>query len=141
MGLVPLFDLSSFTSSLLALQGLQIGGTGLSLPRKFCVRVEVSMNRLRSICILLVVAATSTALAQQGQQQVQPIPLTPTPLLSSQASTACLIGCDTQVMSCQNACVAVGPSTAPGGAINPSCAISCTTQQLVCKQACNQPRQ
>src|SRR3984893_9624815 len=36
---------------------------------------------------------------------VQPVPLTPTPLISSQTSTACLVACDTQVMNCQNACV------------------------------------
>jgi hypothetical protein len=40
---------------------------------------------------------------------VQPVPLTPTPLISSQTSTACLVACDTQVMNCQNACVVVGP--------------------------------
>jgi len=41
---------------------------------------------------------------------VQPVPLTPTPLISSQISTACLVACDTQVMNCQNACVVVGPT-------------------------------
>ena len=71
--------------------------------------------------------------------QVQPIPLTPTPLLSPVAATSCLATCDTQVMTCQNACVVVGPttSTAPPG----SCALNCTSQQLVCKQACTRPQQ
>jgi hypothetical protein len=48
---------------------------------------------------------------------VQPVPLTPTPLISSQTSTACLVACDTQIMNCQNACVIVGPTI---GAANPA---------------------
>jgi hypothetical protein len=75
-------------------------------------------------------------------QQVAPTPLTPTPLLSSQTSTACLVSCDTQVMNCQNACVVVGPATStPNPAGTAPCALNCTTQQLVCKQACNRPQQ
>src|ERR1700730_13016507 len=62
--------------------------------------------------------------------------ITPTPLISSQTNTACLVSCDTQVMNCQNACVVVGPTI---GAANPAgnapCNLNCTTQQLVCKQA------
>jgi len=60
-----------------------------------------------------VLAADRIRLAQAVQAptqgQVQPIPLTPTPLLSSQTATACLVSCDTQVMNCQNACVVAGP--------------------------------
>ena len=48
---------------------------------------------------------------------VQPIPLTPTPLISSQTSTTCLVACDTQIMNGQNACVVVGPTI---GAANPA---------------------
>jgi hypothetical protein len=76
------------------------------------------------------------------QGQVQPIPLAPTPLLSSQTNTACLVSCDTQVMNCQNACVVVGPTTT--GTLSPAstapCNLNCTTQQLVCKQACTRPQ-
>ena len=39
------------------------------------------------------------------------VPLTPTPLISSQTNTAYLVSCDTQVMNCQNGCVVVGPTT------------------------------
>jgi hypothetical protein len=73
---------------------------------------------------------------------VQPVPLTPTPLLSPQAATACTVTCDTQAMNCQNACVVVGPTT---GTLNPAagsaCTLNCSTQQLVCKQACSRPLQ
>jgi hypothetical protein len=73
---------------------------------------------------------------------VQPVPLTPTPLISPQASTACSGTCDTQAMNCQNACVVVGPTT---GTLNPAagsaCTLNCSTQQLVCKQACSRPLQ
>jgi hypothetical protein len=76
------------------------------------------------------------------QGQVLPAPIAPTPLLQSPTSTACLVGCDTQLMNCQNACIVVGPVTAtatPTGA--GTCAVSCTTQQLVCKNACNRTPQ
>jgi hypothetical protein len=85
------------------------------------------------LCILLAVTGNSTAFAQQ----VQPIPVVPTPLISSQASTACLVGCDTQVMTCQNACMVVGPTASSNPAGTAPCALNCTTQQLVCKQACS----
>jgi hypothetical protein len=92
-----------------------------------------------------VLAADRIRLAQAVQAptqgQVQPIPLTPTPLLSSQTATACLVSCDTQVMNCQNACVVAGPTT---GGVNPAgnapCNLNCTTQQLVCKQTCSRPQ-
>jgi len=76
--------------------------------------------------------------------QVAPVPLSPSPLISSQASTACLVGCDTAVMTCQNGCVAAGqaastptaiPTPSSGGAA--ACTLNCTTQQLLCNQACN----
>jgi hypothetical protein len=96
------------------------------------------MQYVRQVCIVLAALASSAALGQQ----VAPIPLVPTPLVSSQTSTACLVSCDTQVMNCQNACVVVGPTT---GAANPAgtapCNLNCTTQQLVCKQACTRPQQ
>ena len=79
-------------------------------------------------------------IAPQGQ--VLPAPIAPTPLLQSPTSTACLVGCDTQLMNCQNACIVVGPVTAtasPAG--TGTCAVSCTTQQLVCKNACNRTPQ
>ena len=59
------------------------------------------------------------------QGQVLPAPIAPTPLLQSPTSTACLVGCDTQLMNCQNACIVVGPVTAtatPAGA--GTCAVS-----------------
>jgi len=104
------------------------------------------MRYVLQLAILLAVVAGSTAFAADRIRlaqvitpgQVQPVPLIPTPLISSQASTACLVGCDTQVMNCQNACLSVGPTT---GIANPAgtapCTLNCTTQQLVCKQACN----
>ncbi len=111
------------------------------------------MRYVLQLSILLAALDVSTALAAdrlrlaqavQGQiavpGQVQPAPLVPTPLISSQTSTGCLVSCDTQVMTCQNACVIVGPTAStvnPGG--NSACSLNCTTQQLVCKQACTRP--
>jgi len=113
------------------------------------------MRYVLQLSILLVAFGISTALASDRlrlaqavpvpgqiapQGQVLPAPLLPTPLISSQTSTACLVACDTQVMNCQNACVVVGPTT---GTLNPagssSCTLNCTSQQLVCKQACTRP--
>jgi hypothetical protein len=113
------------------------------------------MRYVLQLSILLAVFDNSTALALDrillaqavpGQVvtpgQVQPAPLTPTPLISSQTSTACLVSCDTQVMNCQNACVVVGPATSTSNHAGTSpCTLSCTTQQLVCKQACSRPQQ
>ena len=76
------------------------------------------------------------------QGQVLPAPLPPTPLLQSPTSTACLVGCDTLLMNCQNTCIVIGPVPAianPAG--SGACAVSCTTQQLVCKNACNRSPQ
>jgi hypothetical protein len=109
--------------------------------------MEASMRYVLQLSILLAAFAGSTAFAADRIRlaqvitpgQVQPVPLVPTPLISSQTSTACLVGCDTQVMNCQNACLTVAPTT-PGTA-NPAgtapCTLNCTTQQLVCKQTCN----
>jgi hypothetical protein len=108
------------------------------------------MRYVLQISILLAAFADSTAFAADPIRlaqvitpgQVQPTPLVPTPLISSQTSTACLVSCDTQVMNCQNACVVVGPAT---GTLNPAgnapCTLNCTAQQLVCKQACNRTPQ
>ena len=100
------------------------------------------MRYVLQVCVLLAAIGSSAARAQQGQQQVQPVPLVPTPLIQSQTSTACLVGCNTQVMTCQNGCVAAGQAASTvtatpssGGAA--ACALNCTTQQLLCKQACN----
>lgn len=102
------------------------------------------MQYVRQVCILLGLLASSGALGAERirlAQQVAPIPVAPTPLISSQTTTACLVSCDTQVMNCQNACVVVGPTT---GVVNPAgnapCNLNCTTQQLVCKQACTRPQ-
>ena len=110
------------------------------------------MRCLLQLAILLAALADSTAFAADRIQlaqvvtpgQVAPVPLVPTPLISSQTSTACLVGCDTQVMTCQNACVAAGQAAltaiatpSSGGAA--ACVLSCTTQQLLCKRACSQP--
>jgi len=111
------------------------------------------MRCLLQLAILLAALADSTAFAADRIQlaqvvtpgQVAPVPLVPTPLISSQTSTACLVGCDTQVMTCQNACVAAGQAALTAIATPPSsggaaaCALNCTTQQLLCKRACNQP--
>jgi hypothetical protein len=103
------------------------------------------MRYVLQLAMLLAAFASSTAFGADRirlAQQVAPTPLTPTPLLSSPTSTACLVGCDTQVMNCQNACVIVGPATgAPNPAGTASCTLNCTTQQLVCKQACNRTPQ
>jgi hypothetical protein len=118
-------------------------------------QMEASMRYVLQLSILIAAFDISTAraldrirLAQAVPGQivtpglVQPVPLTPTPLISSQISTACLVACDTQVMNCQNACVEVGPTT---GTLNPAgsapCTLNCTTQQLVCKQTCTRPLQ
>ena len=118
-------------------------------------QMEASMRYVLQLSILIAAFDISTAraldrirLAQAVPGQivtpglVQPVPLTPTPLISSQISTACLVACDTQVMNCQNACVVVGPTT---GTLNPAgsapCTLNCTTQQLVCKQTCTRPLQ
>jgi hypothetical protein len=90
-------------------------------------------------CAVVTLVGTSTGQAQQSSTGVvQPAPLSPTPLISSQNATACLVGCDTQAMNCQNACVIVGANAT--STVNPPpsgpCNLSCTTQQLVCKQAC-----
>ena len=89
------------------------------------------MRYVLQLSILLAAFGISTALASDRlrlaqavpvpgqiapQGQVLPAPLLPTPLISSQTSTACLVACDTQVMNCQNACVVVGPTT---GTLNP----------------------
>jgi hypothetical protein len=102
------------------------------------------MPHVLQLLFLLAGLNESAVLAQQAPVvtptpgQVQPVPLVPTPLVSSATSTACLVACDTQVMTCQNACVIPGPatSTASSAGISP-CTISCTTQQLVCKQGCS----
>ena len=110
------------------------------------------MRYLLQLAILLAALADSTAFAADRIQlaqviipgQVQPVPLVPTPLISSQASTACVTGCDTQVMTCQSACVAAGQAAitatatpSSGGAA--ACTLNCTTQQLLCKRVCYQP--
>src|SRR6516162_2640639 len=111
------------------------------------------MRYLLQLAFLLAALADSTAFAADHlirlaqvvtPGQVAPVPLVPTPLISSQTSTACLVGCDTQVMTCQNACVAAGQAAltaiatpSSGGAA--ACVLSCTTQQLLCKRACSQP--
>jgi hypothetical protein len=110
------------------------------------------MRYVLQVCVLLAAIGSSAARAQQGQQQVQPVPLVPTPLIQSQTSTACLVGCNTQVMTCQNACVLVGPpfatptpsitsSAVPNSAGSSPCTLSCTSQQLLCQQACNRTPQ
>jgi hypothetical protein len=99
------------------------------------------MRYVLPLWVLLIAAGGSTASAQQGQQQVQPVPASPTPLLLGPNSTACLVGCDTQVMNCQNSCVVVGPTTTANPAGNAPCVLNCSNQSLVCKQACNRPQQ
>jgi hypothetical protein len=113
------------------------------------------MRYVLQFFVLLAAFSISTALASDRirlaqavpgqvapQGQVLPAPLPATPLLSSQTSTACLVGCDTQLMNCQNSCVVVGPVTStPNPAGIAPCALSCTTQQLVCKQACSRTPQ
>ena len=108
------------------------------------------MRYVLQVCVFLAAIGSSAARAQQGQQQVQPVPLVPTPLIQSQTSTACLVGCNTQVMTCQNTCVLVGPPR-NAHAINHfvgrseyragSSALGCTSQQLLCQQACNRTPQ
>ena len=126
-------------------------GLRLGLP---CT-VETSMRYVLRLSALLAAFVISSAhgserilLAQAvpgqvaPQGQVLPAPLPPTPLLSSPTSTACLVGCDTQLMNCQNACIVVGPVTAtPSPASTAPCALNCTSQQLVCKNACNRTPQ
>jgi hypothetical protein len=106
------------------------------------------MRYVVQLGILLAAVAGSTAFGADQMRlaqvvnptpgQVQPVPLTRTPLISSQTSTACLVSCDTQTMNCQNACVTVGPTTSTANPAGTApCTLSCTTQQLVCKQVCN----
>ena len=108
------------------------------------------MSYVLRLAMLVAAFAYSTAFAADRIQlaqvitpgQVAPVPLSPTPLVSSQGSTACLVGCDTQVMTCQNSCVAAGQAAstataAPSSGGAAACALNCTTQQLLCKQVCN----
>ena len=61
-----------------------------------------------------------------------PVPQ-PTPSLN-QNFTACSIGCNTQVGTCQGSCQAI---IAGGTSTNPAqCFLNCTSQQLVCQQNC-----
>src|SRR6202022_3061081 len=79
--------------------------------RTCLAQMEASMRYVLQISILLAAFADSTAFAADPIRlaqvitpgQVQPTPLVPTPLISSQTSTACLVSCDTQDMKCQNA--------------------------------------
>ena len=99
------------------------------------------MRYVLQVCILLILAGNSPTQAQQSSTGVvQPSPLTPTPLISSQASTACLVGCDTQAMNCQNTCVVIGSSATPNPSPAATCNLNCTSQQLVCKQVCTRPQ-
>ena len=81
--------------------------------RTFLVQTEASMRYVLQLSILLAAFGISTALASDRlrlaqavpvpgqiapQGQVLPAPLLPTPLISSQTSTACLVDCDTQVI-------------------------------------------
>ena len=102
--------------------------------------------RLSALLVAFVISSAHGSerirLAQAIPGQVLPAPLPPTPLLSSPTSTACLVGCDTQLMNCQNACIVVGPVTAiPNPVGTAPCALNCTSQQLVCKNACNRTSQ
>ena len=108
------------------------------------------MKRVLQFFLVAAVLASSRAVAEDRVRlaqvitpgQVQPVPLTPTPLISSQGSTACLVACDTQSMNCQNACIVVGPTVTTSSPAGTSpCTLNCTTQQLVCKQVCTRPRQ
>jgi hypothetical protein len=104
------------------------------------------MRYLLPLCMLLALAGSSTAQAQQSSLStgiVQPVPVVPTPLISSLTSTACLTGCDTQAMNCQNSCIIVGANAVPGAiaqSTTVSCPLGCSTQQLVCKQVCARPQ-
>ena len=120
-------------------------------------QAEGSMRYLLQLAFLLAALADSTAFAADHlirlaqvvtPGQVAPVPLVPTPLISSQASTACVTGCDTQAMTCQNACVAAPPTATASSlfaapTISPNlsapCVLNCTTQQLLCKRVCYQP--
>ena len=98
---------------------------------------------LAALDVSTVLAADRLQVAQavQGQipvpGQVQPAPLLPTPLISPQTSTGCVVSCDTQVMTCQNACIVAGPTTSTVKSGSSACSLNCTTQQLLCKQACS----
>jgi hypothetical protein len=112
------------------------------------------MRYVRRLSVLLAAFVISSAQASDRirlaqavpgqvapQGQVLPAPLPPTPLLQSQTSTACLVGCDTALMNCQNACTVVGSAAIPNPVGTAPCTLNCTSQQLVCKNVCNRTPQ
>jgi hypothetical protein len=120
-------------------------------------RVETARKRsVRHFLAALPVAAILVAaglglLHAQNTGVVTPAPL-PTPVLPLQAFNACMIGCSTQIVSCQTCCLtlssAVNATAFPGAtiascssavgvtAIPSQCYLNCTSQQLLCQQTC-----
>jgi hypothetical protein len=100
--------------------------------------MELSMAHALHLRVLLValgaIAVLGSGRTLLAQQTVQP---PPQPQLLPQTSTysTCVLGCDTQAMSCLNNCVPIGPFAAPSAA-SPQCPLTCGSQQLVCKQSC-----
>jgi hypothetical protein len=63
---------------------------------------------------------------------------------STQTLTGCMVGCGTQVGSCQSTCLAISSGVATTsvtivGATTDAtqCYLNCTSQQLICEQSCN----
>jgi hypothetical protein len=105
---------------------------------------------MRNLFVLVLLAAIAVATASvtlraadeiRLAQNTTPIPL-PAPTLN-QSFTACSVGCNTQVGSCQGTCLAISSgaattsSTIVGVTTSPTqCYLNCTSQQLLCQQNC-----
>jgi hypothetical protein len=63
-------------------------------------------------------------------------------LAQTSTTTACMAACNTQVASCQSACIVPGTASTTGAttASNPtasaSCLLTCSTQQSACQTVC-----
>jgi hypothetical protein len=99
-------------------------------------RQESAMRRLVIVFLLLfAVSRTSDAFgADRGTHLAQ----------GTQTVTGCMVGCGTQVGSCQSTCLAISSGVATtsvtivGATTDPTqCYLNCTSQQLLCEQGCN----
>ena len=95
------------------------------------------MTTRRLIVFLLLFAAfrASDALGADGRAHLAQ---------STQTLTGCMVGCGTQVGSCQSTCLAISSGVATTsvtivGATTDAtqCNLNCTSQQLICEQSCN----
>src|SRR5262245_56099511 len=94
------------------------------------------MRRLAIVCLLpFAISCSSDAFGADGRMHLAQ---------GTQTVTGCMVGCGTQVGSCQSTCLAISsgattPSvTIVGATTDPTqCYLNCTSQQLICEQGCN----